>query len=206
MSSLEAQPTEQPVAASSLTFRIDRYDPLARLICDRLGWDWPQVVIAALLIYGLLEKFVIPALGGYLKLGVNIGAWSPDVIALLTGFVVYPLVLGFYVWTNRGIGAMFLSLGRNRCFADAARFQQFLEGAQRMFNRGRWSVVSLVIAVLIVLLVHFVLWGSTSEFQVWFGQNNTPHRVFALALVGLVRFPPRVLSAGSSTRPSRRRC
>ncbi len=188
MSTSETLLTGQPALESPLTFRIDRYDPLARLFHDKLGWDWPQVVILALLVYGILEKFVIPALGGYLNLGANIGTWSPDVIALLTGFVVYPLILGFYVWTNRGIGDMFLSLGRNRCFSDTARYREFLDRAQSMFNRSLWSVVSLVIAALVVLLVNFVLWGPTSEFRVWFGQNNTLHRIFALILVGIVGY------------------
>jgi hypothetical protein len=188
MSNITTAQTDMSKNRSLLTFRIDRYDPLARLIYDKLGWDWPQVVIVALLVYGPLEKFVIPALGGYLNLGVDIRLWSPDVIGLFTGFVVYPLILGFYVWTNRGIGALFLSLDDNQCFSDAVRYRAFLDRAQDDFNRSRWSVVSLAIAVLVVLLANFVLWGPTSEFQVWFGQNNTLHRIFALMLIGIVGY------------------
>lgn len=169
-------------------FLIDAQDPLARWIRGRLGWGWPQVLVAALVIYGPLEKFIIPAAGGYLRLSGTIGQWSPDVVALLTGFVVYPFILAFYMWTGHGIGDLFVSLWRNKSFADMEAYAAFMSRAQTSFNRQRWSALSLAISLIITLIVHVVLWGPGSEFLVWFGPGNVLHRAFALMLIALVGY------------------
>ena len=47
----------------SYSFMVDEKDPVAHWLRVRLGWDWPQVLIAAFLIYGPLEKLIMPGFG-----------------------------------------------------------------------------------------------------------------------------------------------
>lgn len=170
------------------SFSIDTRDPLARLVRQRIGWSWWQVLLLALVIYGLVEKVVIPGIFGYLRLGSDIGQWSPDGVALLTGFVVYPFLLAFYIWTNQGISDLFLSLWRNKSFGNLERYSLFIRRAETVFNHPLWSLLSLGISFFLILVVHFVLWSPTSEFSVWFGANNNGHRLFALVLIGFVGY------------------
>lgn len=170
------------------SFPVDAWDPLARFIRDRLGWDWPQFLVFIFLIYGPLEKLVIPYFGGYLNLSGGIANWVPHIESLLTGFVEFPFFFAFYLWTGRGIGQIFVSLARNRSFEDEAGYEKFLARVQASYDRWWWSAISLGLALVAVALMHFVVWAPESTVPPWFGSRNTWHRVLGLIEVGLVAY------------------
>jgi hypothetical protein len=169
-------------------FPIDAWDPLAHFVRGRLRWDWPQFLLFTFLIYGPIEKLVIPAIGGYLHLSGPATQWVPDVEALLTGFVEFPFFFAFYLWTGRGIGEAFVCLARNKSFADEERYLSFLRRAQAAFDRWWWPVVGVLAAGVAILMVHFVLWSPEAVVQPWFGAHNTFHRVLSLTLIGFVAY------------------
>jgi hypothetical protein len=167
---------------------VEAADPLARLIRSRLGWDWPQLAVVAFLIYGPIEKLVIPAIGGYLALQDGVTHWVPDVEALLTGFVEFPFFWAFYLWTGQGITELFVSLDRNHSWRDPVRYAAFVDRAWRAFDHRWWAAISLAFGAAAAALIHFVAWGPGTRAPPWFGQDNTPHRVLALLLIGLVAY------------------
>jgi hypothetical protein len=169
-------------------FPVDAWDPLARFVRNRLHWEWPQFLLFTFLIYGPIEKLVIPAIGGYLHFGGNLTQWIPDVEALLTGFVEFPFFFAYYLWTGHGISEAFVCLARNRSFADETRYQLFLRRAQAAFDRWWWSVVGVGVACVAILLAHFVLWSPIALVPPWFGAHNTFHRVLSLTLIGFVAY------------------
>lgn len=169
-------------------FPVDAWDPVARVIRDRLGWDWPQVWFFALLIYGPIEKLLLPYLGAYLVLGANVRGWRPDVEALLTGFVEFPFFWAFYLWTGRGIGNLFMSLARNKSFADEQRYAAFLSRAQAAFDRWWWTLLSFALAGLVVLLMQFVNWAPDAPVPPWFIDGGVRARAISLLLIGCVAY------------------
>ncbi len=169
------------------SFSFDTRDPLARFLKDVLRLDWVKLFFLALLIYGPVEKLIIPAMGGYLNLGGSIREWTPHIEALLTGFVEFPFFLAFYVWTGRGIAKMFISLLHNESFADSKRYLAFIQQVQAAFNQSRWSVISVILAGVVVLLMHWVVWGPDSVVPPWFG-DRLYARLLALVLIGLVAY------------------
>jgi hypothetical protein len=169
------------------SFSFDARDPLARFLQDRLHLNWLELFFLALLIYGPVEKLIIPAMGGYLDLMSSIRQWTPHVEALLTGFVEFPFFLAFYLWTGRGIARMFMSLRHNNSFARPERYLTFMQQAQAVFNQSRWSFISVALAVFVMLLMHFVVWGPDSVVPPWFG-DRLYARLLALVLIGLVAY------------------
>lgn len=173
-------------------FPVDAWDPVSRLIRDRLGWDWPQVWFVALLIYGPIEKLLLPWLGGYLNLqpSLQLSTWRPDIEALLTGFVEFPFFIAFYIWTSRGIGELFISLARNRSFTDEQAYAGFLERAAAAFDRLLWTVISVLLALLVVGLMQFVTWSPDALVRPWFEDITVLWwpRVISLAMIGFVAY------------------
>jgi hypothetical protein len=169
-------------------FPIDAWDPVARFVRDTLGWDWPQVWFFTFLIYGPLEKLLVPYLGGYLVLGGPIANWRPDIEALLTGFVEFPFFFAFYIWTGRGIGNLFVSLARNKSFSDEQRYATFLQKAQSAFDRWWWPALSFGIACIIVLIMHFVNWAPNSSLPPWWIDGGLTARLLSLFLIGCVAY------------------
>jgi hypothetical protein len=169
-------------------FPVDAWDPVARFVRDMLGWDWPQLFILAFLVYGPIEKLLIPGIGGYLHFGDNIRNWVPDVEALLTGFVEFPFFIAFYMWTGRGIGNAFMGLLENKSFAHESDYVAFLDRAREGFDHWRWTAISFGLAILAVLLAHFVLWGPGTQVKPWFELQETYHRPLALILIGFVGY------------------
>jgi hypothetical protein len=167
---------------------VDAWDPFARLIRVRLGWDWLQFALVAWLIYGPVERLLLPALLGYLHLSGDVRTWVPDVEALLTGFVEFPFFLGFYLWTGQAIGDLFLSLERNQSLARPDRYEPFLTRVSASFDRWFWPVISFGFAVLAVLVGQFVLWGAGAKLQPWWINGGLVPRVMALALIGVVAY------------------
>lgn len=171
--------------AEQPSFSIDCQDPLARFLGHTLKLDWLKLWFVAVLIYGPVEKLLIPAFGGYLDLSGGIREWTPHVESLLTGFVEFPFFLAFYLWTGRGIPNMFDNLARNKCFTDGQRYEAFLERVKVSFNNRWWSLLSVVSAVIIILLMNFIVWGPDAVVPPWFG-DRLYARLISLVLVGFV--------------------
>jgi len=169
-------------------FPVDAWDPVARFVRDRLNWDWPQVWLAAFLIYGPLEKLLLPAIGGYLVLGNDLRAWRPDIEALLTGFVEFPFFLAFYIWTSRGIGELFTSLARNHSFRDEQRYAQFMDRAAASFDRWWWTALSGLLGLLAVAVMQFLVWAPDVPVPPWFAPGGAAARVVSLTLIGGVAY------------------
>lgn len=173
-------------------FPVDAWDPVSRFIRDRMGWDWPQIWFFALLLYGPIEKLLLPWLGGYLRLGIgaDLSTWRPDIEALLTGFVEFPFFLAFYIWTGRGIGELFQSLARNRSFSDEQRYAEFRDRAAASYDRFLWTVLSVVIALIVIVLMQFVNWSPNAAITPWFEDIKKLWwpRLISLGMIGLVGY------------------
>ena len=169
------------------TFPIDAWDPLARLIRS-LHWDWVQVWFVAFLIYGPIEKLLLPALGGYLTLTGDLHTWRPDIEALLTGFVEFPFFFAFYVWSSHGISDLFVSLAQNNSFRDGERYHSFYEQVSRSFDRWWWTALSFGLALIAVALMHWVMWRPDAPLPPWFGSERVYPRVVSLFLIFWVAY------------------
>ena len=178
-----------PASASTGTpsFHIDSRDPLGLLLRKRLKLDWFSVWVVALLIYGPIEKLIIPYFGGYLNLGGGIREWTPHVESLLTGFIEFPLFFAFYLWTAHGIPDQFLRLERSGTFGPPAHYPGFLERVRGRFDSRILTALSIVSAIGAVLLMHSIIWGEGATVGPWFGDRPAA-RVLSLALIGIVAY------------------
>jgi hypothetical protein len=157
-------------------FRVDAADPLSRFVTDRLGLDWLAVLIVTFLVFGPIEKILLPYLGGYRHLSFEypIRTWVPDIEALLTGFVWFPFFFAYYIWSGRGLGRVFRRLATADVFADKARFRRFWRRARRSFNQRGWWILALVLAVGAMALWQFGVWSRTPEVPPWFDLQYEP--------------------------------
>jgi hypothetical protein len=174
-------------AADAHSFSLDTRDPVARFLRKALKLDWLKLWFVALLIYGPIEKLLIPYIGGCLNLSGSITKWVPHVEALLTGFVEFPFFLAFYLWTGRGIANLFMSLGCNKSFADQERYTSFMQRVEAACDHWWCWVLSAGLAFIAVLLMHFVTWGPNAIVPPWFGER-TYERILALVLIGFVAY------------------
>src|SRR5438552_18153175 len=78
-------------------FPTDAGDPVVRFLRDYLRVDWPQAWLVSFLIYGPIEKLILPTLGGYGHLGPDVRHWRPDIESMLTWCVWFPLCFALYV-------------------------------------------------------------------------------------------------------------
>jgi len=168
-------------------FPFDAGDPVARFLRDRLRGDWPHLLIFSFLIYGPVEKLILPAIGGYLVLGPDVRMWRPDLESMLTGFVWFPFFFAFYLWSGSDIANVFRRLSQNGSLANRDRYAQFTQTVYTVMSRWWWWVLGFVIAVGLVLLAHFELWKKGANPPPWFGDLLLP-RVVSLVLVGCVGY------------------
>lgn len=151
------------------TYRVDEGDPIARLVTDRLERGWASVLIIVFVLYGPVEKWLIPTIGGYLHLfGFPVRTWVPDVEALLTGFVEFPFFFAYYIWSGRGVGSVFETLESTRVFSDAEGYRRFWERARAWFVHPGWAALGALVAVGLMLFWHFSLWGPKAPVPPWF--------------------------------------
>lgn len=186
--SAETISSQSEAAVDDRSCWVESGDPVAEFLRARLGLEWQHLVAVAFLIYGPIEKLIIPALGGYLNLNGPATSWVPDVEAILLGFVVFPSFFAFYLWSSHGMVDTFDSLERNQNFADQARFAEIMRRARAAFGRRLWAFVGITGAIATMLAVHFVLWGPGAVVPPWFGAENTPHRILALVLIGFIGY------------------
>jgi hypothetical protein len=130
---------------------IDGNDLIARVILPWRLWPkhWWVVPLVAVVVYGPIEKFVLPALGGYLSLSGQLKDWRPDLEALQTGFIGFPAIYAFYAWSSVCIPKLLRSLHEGGLFVDKGRYTEHLLTAQERwwwFTRLHWTIVGLVVA------------------------------------------------------------
>ncbi len=176
---------EESSQAQYIFVSVDNQDPFARFLRDILKLDAIKFWLVALFIYGPMEKLIIPGIDGYLNLSESILSWTPHIESLFTGFIAFPFFLAFYLWSGRGIPRMFTSLIDNKSFKDVQAYQNFLDRVKVSYERLIWPLLSLVIAIIIVLLMHFVNWGPDAVVPPWFG-DRLYARLISLFLVGVV--------------------
>lgn len=174
-------------------FSADAGDPVAAFLRRHLHANWPQLLIVAWIIYGPLEKLVLPGLGGYGNLSGDVTAWLPDLESMLTGFVEFPLFFGFYLWSGGDIANVFQRLYENECFTSEVRYLEFVRRVYTVFARARWWILGILIAVVTVLAVQFILWNPNARHVVtpWFEVKRGPlllPRAVSLVLVGVVAY------------------
>ncbi len=146
-------------------YRVDTADPVACFVTDRLGLDWHAVLLISLLVYGPIEKLLIPHLLGYLHLdfAYPMKTWIPDIEALLTGFVVFPFFFAYYIWSGRGLGRVFKRLARAEIVSDQEKFERFWTRARRSFNRRGLWIAALVVAVGAMVVWQFAVWPAQTR-------------------------------------------
>jgi hypothetical protein len=168
---------------------IDTSDPLANFFRNTLHFDWVRLWIVAILYFGIFEKIILPLLGNFLNLSlsVEISQWVPHVEALLTGFVEFPIFMGFYLWSGRGVAELFDSFKDNHSFKDPERYQKFFDDVVKSFRKKAWPVTSLALALLAVVFTQFVLWGENTPVPPWFG-DRLYMRILALVNIGLFSY------------------
>lgn len=177
----ETQPVEKQVKY------IDTSDPLANFFRNTLHFDWKWLWFVAILYFGIFEKIILPFLGNFLNLTVEIRQWVPHVEALLTGFVEFPIFLGFYLWSGRGVVELFESFQKNHAFKDPGKYQVFFDNVIQSFLKKVWPVASLAFALLAVVVTQFVIWGENTPVPPWFG-DRLYMRILALVNIGLVAY------------------
>lgn len=185
---VDQQPTVFEPAARS----IDSNDPFSGAIIPALTRDrWWIVPIVAVLIYGPIEKFLLPALQGYFTIGGPLRTWRPDLEALQTGFLGFPAIYAFYAWSSCSIPALLRSLHSGRLFVDEHRYAQLLLEAQGRwwwFTRVHWTIISFVLAAGLTFgLFGLYLWDfdDPKPVDLWFKEGG----MFAKWVAMLLLFP-----------------
>jgi hypothetical protein len=149
---------------------VDTHDPLAHTLRTQFNLDGLKLWFITLIYLGPLEKLVVPYFSGILKLvGVGIREWNPHIEAMLTGFVEFPIFMGYYLWSGRGVVEVFESFREKGSFRDLAQFDRFVQTALADFRRRAWPVLSLAFALLTVLAMNLLIWGPNSQVPPWFG-------------------------------------
>jgi hypothetical protein len=158
------------------TYRVDAADPVSCFVTDRLGLDWPAVLFITFLVYGPIEKILLPWIGGDINLNfqVPMSTWIPDIEALLTGFVWFPFFFAYYIWSGRGLGRVFRRLARARVFSDEKQFQDFWHGARRSFNRRSWWIIAVVLAIGAMSCWQLFVWERVPDVAPWFDLKYEP--------------------------------
>lgn len=169
------------------TVYIDKSDPFASFLRNKLGMDWFKAWFFAFLLYGIFEKIILPALGGYLNMSGSIKTWTPHVESLLTGFVEFPFFCGYYLWSGSAIVSLLDSLEENKSFEDPEPFKKFRNDMLKSYDSPWPAVICLVLAIGVMLLIHFVVWGPNAVVPPWFG-NRLYARLLSLILIGIVAY------------------
>jgi hypothetical protein len=118
---------------------------------------------------------------------VEIRQWVPHVEALLTGFIEFPIFLGFYLWSGRGIYELFKSFQTNHTFKDPEEYQEYFDNVVESFRSKLWPVTSLAFGLLTAAVMHFLIWGENSPVPPWFG-DRLYMRIMALINISLVAY------------------
>ena len=181
-----SEPKDSQETAEEAVY-IDKSDPFASFLRNKLGMDWLKAWFFAFLIYGIFEKILLPWAGGYLDLSGSIKNWTPHVESLLTGFVEFPFFFGYYLWSGSAIVSLLDSLEENKSFEDPEKFKKFRAEMLKSYESPWSAVICLVLAIGAMLLIHFVVWGPNAVVPPWFG-NRLYARILSLILIGFVAY------------------
>lgn len=176
-----------PTQAPQSNGTVDTSDPLASFLRHRLKLSWSSLWFIALLYFGPFEKLLLPALGGFLQLNVGIREWVPHVESLLTGFIEFPALLAFYLWSGEGVARLFDELRRHKNFTNQAAYDEFVGRALKSFRSNLWPVIGLLVAILAAMTMHFVVWSENAVVPPWFG-DRPGMRALSLFNIGLVAY------------------
>jgi hypothetical protein len=160
-------------------------DPLAK-VAIRLG---PAGAFAfGLLVYGVLEKLVLPMASGYFHLGGHPSTWRPDIEALVNGFVFVPTIFAAYIWQIDGVRKVLAGFLRPESFSDEEAFDEFVAKVTKWFHRERWWLLAVVVAIGGTLVQGLWLWNPDNPVPVppWWEEGEPLSRVVALCLAPLL--------------------
>jgi hypothetical protein len=181
-----AKPKDGAKAAEEMVY-VDKSDPFASFLRDRLDMDWLKAWFFAFLIYGIFEKIILPSIGGYLSLSGSIKTWTPHVESLLTGFVEFPFFFGYYLWSGSAIVRLLDSLEENKSFEDPEQFKAFRGKMLKAYDSPWPAIAGLAFAIVAMLLMHFVFWGPKAVVPPWFG-DRIYARLLSLVFIGMVAY------------------
>ena len=182
---MENKTSSREVVALDRT--VDSNDPLANFFRYNLKLNWASLWFLALLYLGPFEKLLLPALGGYLQLNVGIRQWVPHVESLLTGFIEFPALLAFYLWSGKGVVMLFDEMRQHKSFTDPEAYDAFVGRALISFRNKMWPLIGLIVGVLAAVVMHFAVWGENAQVPPWFG-DRPGMRAFTLFNIGLVAY------------------
>lgn len=166
---------------------VDFNDPLANFFRKTLKLNWASLWFIALLYLGPFEKLLLPALGGYLNLNVGIRDWNPHVEAMLTGFIEFPALLAFYLWSGKSVVKLFAEMREHKSFTDLDAYDAFVDRALKSFRSKLWPIIGLVVAVLSAAAIHFFVWSESAQVPPWFG-DRVGMRALTLLNIGVVAY------------------
>jgi hypothetical protein len=166
---------------------VDSNDPLANFFRNTLKLNWASLWFIALLYLGPFEKLLLPALGGYLSLNVGIRDWNPHVEAMLTGFIEFPALLAFYLWSGTGVVKLFDEMRWNKSFTDLDAYDAFVDRALKSFRSKVWPLIGLVVGILAAAVMHFVVWSENAQVPPWF-DDRPGMRALTLFNIGVMAY------------------
>ena len=158
-------------------------DPVAPVL-KWAGITPARAFILGVVVFGLLEKLVLPYLQGYFQVGGPVASWRPDIEALVNGFLLFPTILAAYVWQIDGTHAVFVQFARNESFTDTVRFDAFMRRATPWFDRP-WWIFSAALSLIGIAVAHLWLWDPQNPKPVapWWEAGEPLSRVVALMLL-----------------------
>lgn len=158
-------------------------DPVADLV-QRAKITPAGAFVLGVIVFGLLEKLVLPFLQAYVNLGGPVASWRPDIEALVNGFLLFPTILAAYVWQIDGTHAVFVQFARGESFTDKEGFQAFMRRATPWFDRP-WWILSAVLSVLGIVVAQLWLWDPQNPKPVapWWEAGEPLSRIVALTLL-----------------------
>jgi hypothetical protein len=156
-------------------------DPIAVTLSRVKLW---QAYLAAVLIYGLGEKILLPLYQGYFHVSGDLSTWRPDIEALFNGFVSFPMIVVAYVWQTRAAHRILMAFDRAGSFRDKAALDGFLADTRVWMRQDRWWALSALLAVAALFWQALWLWDPNNPKPVepWFHDGEPTSRIVALAL------------------------
>jgi hypothetical protein len=136
-----------PQRARSTYFKTYRGDPFATLVIDRLSLS-PLQLAVIFLVAALVVDLVSFALVG--DDVIRLSGWSDTWPYVVYLYVVFPVILGAYVWISSAAAELFSGLRQSQAIVasdeDLDLFVKDRAGSlQALYNHPVWSIASLVV-------------------------------------------------------------
>jgi hypothetical protein len=137
-------------------------DPLARFVIDRLDWTPLQFGIAILIANIALHVSTAWYFEAFVTKSGPPGLLQ-DPAALFIGYVMQPLINGFYIWTIKVIEPLFRKLRESTVFTDESSFNKEVQDLQLRLR----SKVALGASVSVAAIVTLLLIGTFLDWYPW---------------------------------------